>query len=176
VSLRSKADCAAIVCLFPAASRYRNRGERQDDRIYRIQPGWPCSGLSFLNSVHPVHLRDLRAHAFSCCHQQWQRDAARSRRRAAGAALRGPSPAAGSPGVPPGIPKTRLCQRPPKCPKDREMRACVGPGPSCMFNPHYVEVDRRPHPRQDGRLAPWLACRANGAGGPQRQHRLSKES
>jgi hypothetical protein len=55
VSLRSKADCAAIVCPFPASSRYRNRGERQDDRIYRMKPGWPCSGLSFLNPVHPVN-------------------------------------------------------------------------------------------------------------------------
>jgi hypothetical protein len=55
VSLRSKADCAAIVCPFPASSRYRNRGERQDDRIYRMKPGWPCSDLSFLNPVHPVH-------------------------------------------------------------------------------------------------------------------------
>jgi len=32
-----------------------NRRERQDDRIYRMKPGWPCSGLSFLNPVHPVH-------------------------------------------------------------------------------------------------------------------------
>jgi hypothetical protein len=36
-------------------SAIRNRRERQDDRIYRMKPGWPGFGLSFLNPVHPVH-------------------------------------------------------------------------------------------------------------------------
>jgi hypothetical protein len=55
VNFRNKAESAAIIFFFSASSGYRNSGERQDDRIYRMKPGWPFSGLSFLNPVHPVH-------------------------------------------------------------------------------------------------------------------------